>query len=80
MKVGFFGHLGELLGREVEVDVAGAKTVADLRGLLAQLYPSAAEQILATSLKAIIEDGAVHDDHSIGGIARVEFFPPLSGG
>lgn len=80
MQVGLFGRIGDLLGREVEIDAAGAATVTDLRRLLASNFPEAADEIAGTALKAAIGDRMVEDGHSLIGVDRVEFFPPLSGG
>lgn len=80
MKIGFFGQMGERLGREVEIDAARAPTVAALRTLVAEAYPDAADQLLSPTLKACVDDSIVDDDAVLKGSERVEFFPPLSGG
>lgn len=81
MEIGFFGRMAEIVGRTVDhVPAPGSTTIADLRASLAAAYPAAAEDLMSPSLKACIGDVVVGDDASIAGVARVEFFPPLSGG
>lgn len=80
MKLRFYGRLGELLGREVDVDLASdAKTVGDLRRLLADRN-SAASEDLQNRTRACVTDVIVPDTHPLIGDETVEFFPPLSGG
>ena len=80
MKVVCYGQLGELVGRETEVAAAGACTVAELRVLLANLYPEAAEELRRPSLRACVGDTLVDEAFRVEGDATVELFPPLSGG
>lgn len=80
MKIGLFGSIGERLGREIEVDAAGAASVAELRERLAKSYPDATDLFLSPTLKACIHDSMVGEDAPLAGVERVEFFPPLSGG
>lgn len=80
MKTRFYGRLKELLGEEVDLDLpAGTEAVIDLRQLLADIYPAAAEDLLVRS-RACIEDSIVGDGHPLGSAETIEFFPPLSGG
>ncbi len=81
MRICFFGKMGEVIGREVEIEIsASTATVAGLRRLLAEQFPDAADALGGARLRACIADAIVHDSHSIAGVERVEFFPPLSGG
>lgn len=81
MKVSFFGRLGDRIGREVEVDLPAMKcSVAELRRHLAERYPAAADDLVAHSVRACVDETIVPDDHVIVPGQRVEFFPPLSGG
>lgn len=80
MQIGFFGSIGERLGREMVFDTAGARSVGELRNKLAEAYPAAAESLRSPGLKACIGDEMVDEDHMLDGVERVEFFPPLSGG
>ena len=79
MQVMFFGRLGELIARSIELD-ASPETVAELRRMLAARYPDAAAELLRPSLRACIGDDMVEDAHLLAGIDAVEFLPPLSGG
>lgn len=80
MKIRFYGKLGEQLGAEVDVDPpAGTETVADLRGVLAEMFPDASIDLQQRS-RACIADAMVGEDRDLVGTDVVEFFPPLSGG
>ena len=81
MIIGFFGKLGETIGRQVDIDPpSGLSTVEELRAWLAATYPAAASDLSRPGLKAAIEDNMVSDETSFVGVDRVEFFPPISGG
>jgi molybdopterin converting factor small subunit len=81
VKVIFFGRLGDLIGRETELDPrCEPATIQELREQLAALHPHAAAELLSGSLRACVGDSVVPDEHRIGRGATVEFFPPLSGG
>ena len=81
MIIRFYGPVGDALGRQTSFEPArGVVTIADLRHLLAERYPSAAEDLLSPALRACIDDRVVAEDHVISGNSDVEFFPPLSGG
>jgi len=81
MRIGFFGRLGERIGREVDLDLpADACTVADLRLHLARQFPAASGDLASGSLRACVDEAIVPDSHVVRPGQRVEFFPPLSGG
>lgn len=80
MKIGFFGSMGERIGREVDIDASNVGTLAELRNLLAAAFPEAAVQLLSPTLKACVDDSIVDDKLALSGQERIEFFPPLSGG
>lgn len=81
MQIGFYGEMGERIGREVEhLPAPDATTVAGLRRSLASAYPHEAEALLSPRLKAFVADAQVGDEAGLAGVARVEFLPPLSGG
>ena len=81
MRLVCYGRLGELIGREIEVDTPGRScTVAELRALLASLYPDAADELRRPALRACVGDALVDEGFRIEGEATVELFPPLSGG
>ena len=81
MKISFFGRLGDRIGREIDVDLPGfGCSVADLRRHLAELYPAAADDLGARTVRACVDEAIVPDTYTIEPGQRVEFFPPLSGG
>jgi len=81
MRIGFFGRLGERIGRAVDLDLpADACTVADLRLHLARQFPAASGDLASGSLRACVDEAIVPDSHVVRPGQRVEFFPPLSGG
>ena len=81
MRIGFFGRLGERIGREVDLDLpADTCSVAALRLHLAQLFPVAAADLASGSLRACVDETIVPDTHIVRPGQKVEFFPPLSGG
>ena len=81
MDILFFGKLGDTIGRTVIVEAPpGGCTVAELRDLLASLYPQAAADLASPSLRACVEDRIVDEGFRVGTDGTVEFFPPLSGG
>lgn len=81
MKILFFGKLGDLVGREIDIDSpADGCTVSELRKLLARRYPEAETDLARPSLRACVDDTVVGEQFRVGPGAQVEFFPPLSGG
>ena len=81
MRILFFGKLGDLVGREVRLDLPPEGcSVAELRRLLAGKYPDAVAELSAPSLRAFVDDSLAGEDHRIRPGDRVEFLPPLSGG
>lgn len=81
MRILFFGKLGDLVGREVRLDLpTEGCSVAELRRLLAAKYPNAAGDLSTTSLRAFVDDALVGEDHRIAPGDQIEFLPPLSGG
>ena len=80
MKIRFYGQLGEKLGGEIELaPPPGTSTVAELRRVLAGMFPDAAGNLLQRS-GACIGDAIVGEDQALADAEMVEFFPPLSGG
>ena len=81
MRIGFFGRIGERIGREVNLDLpAEACSVAELRLHLAQQFPVAAADLASGSLRACVDETIVSDSHIVRPGQKVEFFPPLPGG
>ncbi len=79
MKILFYGRLGDLVGREMEVE-AGPCTVSELRRALADTHPDAAPDLARNSVRACVADVIVGEEFELDSAAVVEFFPPLSGG
>jgi len=53
-------------------------SVADLRRLLAESHPQAAESLARS--RALVAGALVRDDRQLGPDEDVEFLPPVSGG
>ena len=80
MRIRFYGQLGEKLGGEIDLAVPpGTTTVADLRRLLAEMFPGSARDLLQRS-RACMVDAIVAEEQALSAADVVEFFPPLSGG
>jgi molybdopterin synthase sulfur carrier subunit len=81
VRILFFGKLGDMVGREVHIEVSSdGCTVAKLRELLAQLHPHADEDLRRPSLRACVDDIVVGEQFLVDSTVAVEFLPPLSGG
>ena len=81
IQVGFFGVLGELVGREVSLPLSvETQTIGHLRAALSATYPQAGTLLTSPRVKAFAHDVQVSDDTSLAGVTRVEFLPPVSGG
>jgi molybdopterin synthase sulfur carrier subunit len=79
MNVRLYGHLADLLGEQVRVDVAGC-SVGWLRAAIAERHPVARAAILSGRVRACVDDAIVGEDCLVGADETVEFFPPVSGG
>jgi len=79
MKIQFYGRLADAFGRDLEVDVAGECSIAELRERLAREFPHGAAA-LGRRVRACVGDTIVPDSHLVRPGERVEFFPPVSGG
>lgn len=81
MKVNFYGPLGDSIGRRVELAVPPPGcTVAELRRMIGDRHPHAAEDLARPSVRACVGDTLVSEDCLVAPTDSVEFFPPLSGG
>lgn len=80
MKISFYGRLADILGREMEVELAGSRSVAELRDHLAALRPEAAAAMGSRGVRTCVGGSIVLDSHVIGPTDEVEFIPPVSGG
>lgn len=79
--IGFFGSLGERIGRSVALDLPEqGSTVAELRSRLAELHPMASNELMRRGVLACASDEIVGEDHRVMPGSAVEFLPPLSGG
>jgi molybdopterin converting factor small subunit len=79
MNIRFFGKLADSLGREVELPVSSACSVAELRELLQRAFPHSAKT-LRGPVRACVGERFVADSHVVQPTDRVEFIPPVSGG
>ena len=80
MKISFYGRLADVLGPEMEVELAGSRSVAELRDHLAGLRPESAAALGSKRVRACVGDSIVLDSHVVGPSDEVEFIPPVSGG
>ena len=81
MRIDFFGKLRDCIAGAVEIDLPpDVTTVGELRQLLANAYPEAAEELLRPSNRACVDDRIVDEAWQIQDCRSVEFLPPLSGG
>lgn len=80
MKVRSFGRIADFLGRERELDIEEACTVAELRARLAALCPEAAQSLRDGRLRACVDDTLVPDSYLLTPADSVEFLAPVSGG
>jgi molybdopterin synthase catalytic subunit len=79
IRVLFFANLREIVGsKEISIDVPGESTVADLKEVVAGLYPLLAPHLETTLISVNKEYG--FDDEVIPEGAEVALFPPVSGG
>lgn len=75
----FFGHLADRLGRQIDVAVEGATTVAELRRQLAERGEGFAE-LSDPRIRISVDQAIVGEDHPVPADAEVAFLPILSGG
>lgn len=81
MDVLFYGRLADIIGRELQLEVADTGcSIGDLRALIAARHPASHEDILSSRVRACVGDSIVSDDHLVKAPDSVEFFPPVSGG
>ena len=79
MIVTFYGRLGDRLGRQIDVEAAPGCSVGDLRRMIADRFPEAADELLG-AVRACVADEIVTDAAIVDGRQNIEFFPPVSGG
>ena len=80
MNVRFYGRLAEVLGPQVEADVAPGSSVADVRRLVTEKFPGGAATLASARSKACVGGSIVGDHHMLSDGDAVEFLPPVSGG
>jgi molybdopterin converting factor small subunit len=77
VKVLLYGRLADGIGREIELP-GPARTVSELRRLLIQSHPAAADALLHS--RAIASDSVVGEDQRISDSDVIELLPPVCGG
>ena len=80
MKILLYGRFAEAIGAEIELDVEGACSIAELRRMLSIAHPQLAGPLASRRARACVGAAVVGDDHVASGSDVVEFLPPLSGG
>lgn len=80
VKVRSYGKLADLLGAERQVHLTAPCTVAELRALLANECPDAAEALANKRVLACVDDAIVPDSHVIARDESVDLLAPVSGG
>lgn len=78
MKVKLYGRLGDVIGRQIELDMDKGCSVGQLRERLGARCPAACD-VLDRS-RAVIDSSLVTDARLIGDTEIIEFLPPVSGG
>ena len=78
MRIRFYGRLGDAFGREAEVDAPEGSTVAQIRKLLSDTHPTAAEALSRS--RACVGERLIDDESRVSSHDVVEFLPPVSGG
>ena len=78
MRIRFYGRLGDAFGREAEVDAPEGSTVAEIRKLLSDDHPAAAEALSRS--RASLGERLIDDESRLSCEDVVEFLPPVSGG
>ena len=80
MTIHFYGKLADAFGRSIDLDLAEACSVAELRERLSHDYPDAAEMLSSGKLRACVDNAIVPADALVNPAETVEFLPPVSGG
>ena len=81
MKIGFFGALGDLVARSIDLDLpASIVNVGQLRDYLSGQYPIAGPLLSDDRSRCVVEGSLVESGCSLQGVELVEFLPPVSGG
>lgn len=80
MKVLFYGRLADVIGHELELEVASRCSIAHVRGRIIADHPDAEDALTNKRARVCVGDLLVDDDYVVGATDRVEFLAPLSGG
>lgn len=80
MKIRFYGRLADLIGREIDLDVPGPVSVADLFRRLAQMYSDAGDPLLNPRVRAVVGNQLVPQDFMLHPEDKLEILPIVSGG
>ena len=78
IQVRFFGSLSESVGETIEIELADAPTVGDLRARCAEMHAGAAS-VLSTCMVAVNTEFA-EDATALSAGDEIAFLPPVSGG
>lgn len=78
MRIRLYGRLGDAIGAETELNAPDGCTVAEVRQLLADGHPAAADALRRS--RACKGSRLVDDDQTLSSGDTVEFLPPVSGG
>jgi sulfur-carrier protein len=80
MTIHLYGKLADALGRTVDLELANACSVAELRERLSREYPDAADLLGSGRLRACIDNAIVATSAILNPGETIEFLPPVSGG
>ena len=80
MQVRLFGRLSDSLGFNLEVAMTVPCSIAEVRSVVAALYPAAAAQLEHSSVRACVGDQIVAENFIVEPDQAVEFLSTVSGG
>lgn len=80
MKLRSYGKVADWLGSESEFDVVDSCSVGELRTLLADAYPAAADAFTSNRVLVCVNDMIVPDSHLLSSGQQVDLLAPVSGG
>jgi sulfur-carrier protein len=80
MTIHFYGKLADAFGRSIDLELAEACSVAELRERLSRDYPDVAEILGSGKLRACVDNAIVPASAIVNPDQTIEFLPPVSGG
>jgi molybdopterin converting factor small subunit len=80
MRILFYGPLAEIIAPEVEFDLPGRWSIAEVRRRLAFEHPGAADALASKRVRACVAGSLVQDDYVVTTDHSIEFLSPVSGG